>query len=78
MRQVTYTSSLPESTIGLLTEYTRRRGKAKNEVIELALREFFEREKQREFIEGFKKARQHTDVVEMAEEGMDTYLTQLD
>lgn len=77
LRQITYTSSLPETTVQQLTEYTKRVGKPKNEVIELALREFFDRQKRQEFVDGFKRARQDSETVEMAEEGMDDYLSQL-
>ena len=77
LRQITYTSSLPETTVQQLTEYTKRVGKPKNEVIELALHEFFDRQKRQEFIDGFKRAQQSPEIAEMAEEGMDNYLNQL-
>ena len=77
-RQITYTSSLPESVVQALTQYTKQVGKAKNEIIELALREFFDRQKRQDFIEGFKRANQDQETVAMAEEGMDEYLQQLD
>ncbi len=77
LRQITYTSSLPETTVRQLTEYTKRIGKPKNEVIELALSEFFDRQKRQEFIDGFKRAQQDPEIAEMAEEGMDDYLNQL-
>ncbi len=75
---ITYTSSLPEPVAQALTQYTKRVGKAKNEVIELALREFFDRQKRQDFIEGFKRANQDEETVTMAEQGMDDYLQQLD
>lgn len=77
-RQITYTSSLPEPVAQALTQYTQQVGKAKNEVIELALREFFDRQKRQDFIEGFKRANQDQETIALAEEGMDDYLQQLD
>lgn len=78
VKQTTYTSTLALDLAQELADYTRKAGKAKKDVIETALREFFERQRRQQFVEGFKRARQDDEIRAMTEEGMDDYLNQLD
>jgi predicted transcriptional regulator len=74
-KQITYTSTLPEELFQGLSVYASKVGKAKKEIIETALRDFFERQRQQEFINSFKRAKQDEEVSRLSEEGLDALLT---
>jgi predicted transcriptional regulator len=78
MKPVNFTSSLPSDILQLLDAYALKFKVPKNRIMEQALRAYFERLKQAEYIRSFKKAANDPDMQNMAEEGLEDYLKILD
>ncbi len=74
----TFTSTLPDSLLELLTEKAKSLSVPKNKLIENALRLYLEHLEKAEYIKSYKKAAEDKDVLSMAEEGMEDYLKQLE
>lgn len=74
----TFTSTLPDSLLELLTEKAKSLSVPKNKLIENALRLYLEHLEKAEYIKSYKKAAEDNDVMLMAEEGMEDYLKQLE
>jgi len=74
----TFTSSLPDDVIKLLTEKAKALSLPKNRLIENALRLYLEHLDRAEYIRSYKMADKDEDLVSIAEEGMQDYLRQLE
>lgn len=74
----TFTSTLPDDLLKLLTEKAHALSLPKNRLIESALRLYLEHLEKAEYIKSYKRAAADTDVLLLAEEGMEDYLKQLE
>lgn len=75
---VTFTSTIPEDLSRQLNEKARSLSLPKNKLIENALRLYLEYLERAEYIKSYKQAEDDADIVQMAEEGMNDYLRQLE
>jgi hypothetical protein len=78
MKTVNYTSSLPSDMLDKLDLYAQKFNIPKNRIIEKALLAYFENLKKAEYTYSFQKAAMDSDVIVMAEEGIEEYLKILD
>jgi len=74
----TFTSSLPDDLLARLNDVAAKMSLPKNKIIEKALRIYLDQVNRAEYVQSFKKAGNDTDVLDMAEEGMEDYFKQLD
>lgn len=74
----TFTSSLPDELLNLLSEKARKLAMPKNKLIETALRLYLEHLEKAEYVRSYKQAGTDQDVFAIAEEGMQDYLRQLE
>jgi predicted transcriptional regulator len=73
----TFTSTLPDDLLRLLSEKANNLSMPKNKLIENALRLYLEYLEKAEYIKSYKQAVSDKDILLMAEEGMEEYLKQL-
>lgn len=73
----TFTSTLPDDLLQLLSEKAKALSLPKNRLMENALRLYLEHLEKAEYVKSYKRASQDTDVLLLAEEGMAGYLDQL-
>lgn len=73
----TFTSTLPDSLLKMLSEKAEALSVPKNKLIETALRLYLEHLEKAEYIKSYKQATQDKDIMLIAEEGMEEYLNQL-
>ena len=76
-KNVTYTSTLPHVVMEEIVEYSRKYNLSKNKVIEIAVKKLLEEEIKNDLRESFKKISANTEMLEMAEWGMEEYAEQL-
>ena len=74
----TFTSTLPEDLLQLLTEKAKSLSLPKNRLMENALRLYLEHLEKAEYIRSYKQASTDEDILTIAEEGMADYLKQLE
>jgi len=74
----TFTSSLPDDLFAKLGEKARKLSIPKNKLIENALRLYLEHLEKAEYIQSYRQASSDSDILLMAEEGMEDYLKQLE
>lgn len=74
----TFTSTLPDDLLKLLSEKASRLSMPKNKLIENALRLYLEHLEKAEYIKSYKQAATDRDILAIAEEGMQDYLRQLE
>jgi hypothetical protein len=74
----TYTSTLPDSLMRLLNEKAKELAIPKNKIIEKALSIYLNQVKKAEYIKSYKSLSNNTDILFLAEEGMEDYFTQLE
>lgn len=74
----TFTSTLPDDLLKLLTEKAKALSLPKNRLMENALRLYLEHLDKAEYIKSYKQAAQDDDILAIAEEGMADYLDQLE
>lgn len=74
----TFTSTLPDDLLDLLTEKAKSLSLPKNKLMEKALRLYLEHLEKAEYIKSYKTAASDADVMSKAEEGMADYLKQLE
>lgn len=74
----TFTSTLPDDLLDLLTEKAKSLSLPKNKLMEKALRLYLEHLEKAEYIKSYKTAASDADVMSIAEEGMADYLKQLE
>ncbi len=74
----TFTSTLPDSLLQMLSEKAKSLSVPKNKLIENALRLYLEHLEKAEYIKSYKQASEDKDLLIIAEEGMEDYLKQLE
>lgn len=74
----TFTSTLPDQLLELLNQKAKDLALPKNKLIERALRIYLDQLNRAEYVKSYKKLTADVDVLSMAEEGMEDYLSQLD
>jgi metal-responsive CopG/Arc/MetJ family transcriptional regulator len=74
----TFTSSLPESLLKSLDYKARQLNIPKNKIIEKALRIYLDQLNRAEYIKSYKKNADDISIVDIAEEGMEDYLKQIE
>jgi len=74
---MTITTSLPEALVAQLSEYAQKMNVPKNKFIEKALRLYLDHLKKAEYAKSYGTAGQDTDLMMVAEEGMQGYLDQI-
>jgi hypothetical protein len=75
--QVQITTSLPKSLVEQIDIFAKVHGIKKNQIIEESLSQFLLNEKKNLFVHSFKRAALDTEIVNMAEEGLQDYKRQL-
>nr|MBI1287360.1 CopG family transcriptional regulator [Flavobacteriales bacterium] len=73
----TFTTTLPNDLLDLLSQKADEYHLAKNKLIEKALRVYLEQLTRAEYVKSYKRAANDSDALLMAEEGMADYLRQL-
>ncbi|MFZ2907384.1 MAG: ribbon-helix-helix domain-containing protein [Cyclobacteriaceae bacterium] len=74
----TFTSTLPDSLLNMLSEKAKHLSVPKNKLIENALRLYLEHLEKAEYIKSYQSAAQDKDVLSLAEEGLEDYLRQIE
>jgi predicted transcriptional regulator len=74
----TFTSTLPDDLIKKLNEMAIKLAIPKNRIIEKALQIYLDQLTRAEYVKSYKLAGEDLNIVEMAEEGMEDYLKQLE
>jgi hypothetical protein len=73
----TFTSSLPDNLLQLLNQKANELKVPKNKLIEKALSIYFDQLNKAEYLKSYKKMSADTDIIDLAEEGMNDYFVQL-
>ncbi len=73
----TITTTLPDDILDLLKKQASKLSVPKNKIIEKALRIYLDQLNRAEYVKSYKKAGKDTDIMSLAEEGMEDYLKQL-
>ncbi|MBK9736528.1 MAG: ribbon-helix-helix protein, CopG family [Saprospiraceae bacterium] len=73
-----YTSSLPDSVLSKLSEMAQKLKVPKNQIIERAVDKYLTEIERQMYIRAFKQISGDKDILAMAEEGMEEYVTALD
>jgi hypothetical protein len=71
------TSTLPDNLLQLLSEKATALSLPKNKLIENALRLYLEHLEKAEYIKSYREASSDTEIMAIAEEGMEDYLAQV-
>ncbi len=74
----TFTSTLPEDLMNLLSEKAIMMKLPKNKLIEKALRIYLEQINKAEYLRSYKKLSNDTEILEIAEEGLADYFKQIE
>lgn len=74
----TFTSSLPDDVLQQLEKMSKKLKLPKNRLIEAALRIYLDQLNKAEYIKSYQQLAEDHDVLQMAEEGMAEYLSQLE
>ena len=74
----TFTSTLPDELLKKLNETAGRLSMPKNKIIEKALTIYLDQLIRSEYVKSYKQAGGDANILDMAEEGMEDYLKQLD
>lgn len=73
----TFTSTLPDDLLQRLADYAKKLSLPKNKLIENALTLYFDHLKRAEYVKSYRIAADDEDILMVAEEGMETYLKQI-
>ena len=73
----TFTSTLPEELLRKLNEMAGKLAMPKNKIIEKALQIYLDQLTRAEYVKSYKQAGDDTNILNIAEEGMEDYLKQL-
>jgi predicted transcriptional regulator len=73
----TFTSTLPDDLLQMLSEKAKKLSVPKNKLIENALRIYLDQLNKAEYIKSYKRLSDDDDTLTIAEEGMADYFTQL-
>ncbi len=74
----TFTSTLPDDLLQRLADYAKKLSLPKNKLMENALNLYLDHLKRAEYVKSYRTAAQDEDILAVAEEGMDTYLKQIE
>lgn len=74
---ITFTSTLPEELLGKLNEMAVKLSMPKNKLIERALSIYLDQLNRAEYVKSFKSATDDANILDIAEEGMEDYLKQI-
>ena len=74
----TFTSTLPDELLQRLADYAKKLSLPKNKLMENALNLYLEHLKRAEYVKSYRAAAHDEDILAVAEEGMDTYLKQIE
>lgn len=74
----TFTSTLPDDLLQRLADYAKKLSLPKNKLIENALNLYLDHLKRAEYVKSYRAAAADEDILRIAEEGMDTYLKQIE
>lgn len=74
----TFTSTLPDDLLQRLADYAKKLSLPKNKLIENALTLYLDHLKRAEYVKSYRAAADDDDILLVAEEGMDTYLKQIE
>jgi len=75
---ITFTSTLPDDLLEQLNKSAQKLSLPKNKLIEKALRIFLDQLNRAEYVKSYKEAGSDVDLMSIAEEGMQSYFTQLE
>jgi predicted transcriptional regulator len=75
---VTFTSTIPDDLSKQLNEKARSMSVPKNKLIEIALRLYLEHLERADYIKSYRQATDDADIMDIAEEGMEDYLKQIE
>jgi predicted transcriptional regulator len=73
----TFTSTLPDDLLQRLADYAKKLSLPKNKLIENALSLYLDHLKRAEYVKSYRAAADDKDILMVAEEGMDSYLKQI-
>ena len=73
----TFTSTLPEELLRKLNETAGKLTMPKNKIIEKALQIYLDQLTRAEYVKSYKQAGDDANILDIAEEGMEDYLKQL-
>jgi len=73
-----FTSSIKNSLMKKLRDYSHKYKMPKNRIIERALNNYFEELKRAEYVESFKRAKNDPEMLELAEAGLGDFLEMID
>jgi len=73
----TFTSTLPDDLLQRLADYAKKLSLPKNKLIENALNLYLDHLKRAEYVKSYRTAADDEDILMVAEEGMDSYLKQI-
>ena len=73
----TFTSTLPDELLQLLSEKAKQLSLPKNKLIEKALRIYLDQLNRAEYLKSYKQAAEDENILNIAEEGMEDYLKQI-
>jgi len=73
----TFTSSLPDDLLQQLEKMSKAMKLPKNRLIEKALRVYLDQLNKAEYVKSYKQLAEDRDILQIAEEGMEEYLSQL-
>ena len=73
----TFTSSLPDSLLDRLAVFAKKRHVPKNRIIEKALTIYLDQLNRAEYAHSYKEAGEDIEIMQVAEEGMEDYLSDL-
>jgi len=74
----TFTSTLPDDLLQKLNEMAIKLSIPKNRIIEKALQIYLDQLTRAEYVKSYNSASEDLNIIEMAEEGMEDYLKQLE
>ncbi|PIQ34356.1 MAG: CopG family transcriptional regulator [Bacteroidetes bacterium CG18_big_fil_WC_8_21_14_2_50_41_14] len=74
---ITFTSTLPDELLVKLNNMAKRMSMPKNKIIEKALQIYLDQLTRAEYVQSYKQAANDKDLLDLAEEGMEDYLKQL-
>lgn len=74
----TFTSSLPDNLLRLLDKKAKELSLPKNKLIERALTIYLDQLNKAEYAKSYQRMAEDKDIISMAEEGMEDYLSQLE
>ncbi len=73
----TFTSTLPNHLLDLLNQKAKELNMPKNKLIERALQIYLTQLNKAEYVRSYKQMAKDTDILQLAEEGMNDYFNQL-